>query len=243
MNASLLHLSLHSSHRLSMGEPSAPCTVQLGSPFADCSSRDRKGRAQMNTSLRSIVLVALMSVIGVRHVSGFAQADTPLKRRAAFVARGARLRRDGQRRASTRRRRAQSQRRLSIGHRRKMLARSPTFRRQCARLAAAAAHLSVSIRSRPSRQTRAGADRNPAGSPADGFKPSSYRSVGADGRAHRARNRTHHRAARWRRSAGQVATPRSGVRRVRDADAYETTRAIATGLRVARELNEQVPAM
>ena len=33
----------------------------------------------------------------------------------------------------------------------------------------------------------------------------------------------------------------SGVRRARDADAYETTRAVATGQRVARELLEQVP--
>ena len=61
-----------------MGEPIWRDAPSKGDgPFADGSSFEiEKGRAQMNTSLRSIVVAALVGVINVHDVSGFTRSDT-----------------------------------------------------------------------------------------------------------------------------------------------------------------------
>jgi hypothetical protein len=104
----------------------------------------------MNTWNRSIILTALMSVCGVQFVSGFAQMNTDDERddrssqsvvRVYVAAESAAF--DDLERATN----------LTIAPVYEpvvelMLARSPTFRRQYARIASAA-HLSVVIRNQP----------------------------------------------------------------------------------------------
>ena len=122
-----------------------------------------------------------------------------------------------------------------------MLARSSTFRRQCARIAAAT-HLFVSIRSEPSRQTRASAlteiQRHPGG------RVDAVVWIGPSARlteliAHEIEHIIEQLDGVDLRVRARLRD--SGVRRTADSDAYETTRAVATGQRVARELLEQVP--
>jgi hypothetical protein len=198
----------------------------------------------MNTIIRSIVLVALMSVCGVRHVSGFAQPDTPEEReplrsshvaaRVYVAARSATF--DHVEPAPN----------LVVGSAHQpliveMLARSPTFRRQCARLAAAS-HLTVLVRS-----------DLPAGTRADALtsiQPTGLGRIEAVVRvvmSHRTAELIAHEIEHILEQLDGVdlraksRLPASGVKHVWDLDAYETTRAIATGLRVARELAGNEP--
>ena len=122
----------------------------------------------------------------------------------------------------------------------RMLARSSTFRRQCARLAAAT-HVFVSIRSEPSRRTRASAlteiQRHPGG------RVDAVVWIGPSERlteliAHEIEHIIEQLDGVDLASGHASAT---AVRLTADSDAYETTRAVATGQRVARELLEQVP--
>ncbi len=122
-----------------------------------------------------------------------------------------------------------------------MLARSPTFRRQCARLAAAP-HLTVLIRSDPPVGTRAGA--------LTAIQAKVAREIEAVvrvGMSHRTAELIAHEIEHIIEQLDGVdlraksRLPASGVRHVWDLDAYETTRAIATGLRVARELSGNEP--
>jgi hypothetical protein len=198
----------------------------------------------MNTCLRSLALVALMSVCGVRHVSGFAQADTPHEReplrsshvaaRVYVAARSAAF--DDVDRAPN----------LMVGSAHQaliieMLARSPTFRRQCARLAAAT-NLTVLVRSDLPAGARAGA-------------LTSIQSTGLGkiealvrvGMSHRTAELISHEIEHIIEQLDGVdlraksRLPASGVRHLWDLDAFETTRAIATGLRVAREFAGNEP--
>ena len=123
----------------------------------------------------------------------------------------------------------------------RMLARSSTFRRQCARIAAAT-HLFVSIRSEPSRRTRASAlteiQRHPGG------RVDAVVWIGPSARlteliAHEIEHIIEQLDGVDLRVRARLRD--SGVRQTADSDAYETTRAVATGQRVARELLEQVP--
>ena len=186
-----------------------------------------------------------MSVCGVHHVSGFAQTDTTVGTRAApFVtSRGARLRRRAGRHVRAHGRAgAESDRRL----------RPPVARRRDARALAdlpppvrAARRRAAPDRARPQRPAgrHAGGRVDLDSSDESAAKIEAVVRVGhvaPDRRAHRARDRAHRRAARRRRPAGQIAP--AGERspaRLRISNAYETTRAIVTGQRVARELSEE----
>ena len=198
----------------------------------------------MDTFLRSMAFVALLSVCGVRDVSGFTQADTPLEReplrssqvaaRVYVAARSATF--DHVERAPN----------LIVGSVHQpliveMLARSPTFRRQCARLAAAT-NLTVLVRSDLPAGTRAGALTS--------IQPRGLGKIEAFvrvGMSHRTAELIAHEIEHIIEQLDGVdlraksRLPASGVRHVWDLDAYETTRAIATGLRVARELAENEP--
>ena len=198
----------------------------------------------MNTILRSIALVALMSVCGVRHVSGFAQVDTPREReplRSSQVA--ARVYVAARSPTFDQVERAPN---LIVGSVHQplideMLARSPTFRRQCARLAAAR-HLTVLVRSDLPAGSRAGAltaiQSNGSGQ---------LEAVVRVGLSHRTAELIAHEIEHIIEQLDGVdlqaksRQPASGVRHVWDLDAYETTRAIATGQRVARELSGNEP--
>jgi hypothetical protein len=198
----------------------------------------------MNTCFRSIVLSALLSVCGVHHVSGFTQTDTDderLVRRSSqsavrvYVA-------------------AESATFDMVGHAPNitiatvyqpvvdaMLSRSPTFRRQCARIAAAS-HLSVVIRSDVPAGTRAPAvteiQRRPGGrvQAVVQIRPSTH---AAELVAHEFEHIIEQLDGVDLRAKSRLRA--SGVRRTWDLSAYETTRAIVIGLRVAREVSERTP--
>jgi hypothetical protein len=200
----------------------------------------------MNTWNRSVVLLALLSVCGVQHVSGFAQVDTDDERDdrssqnavRVYVAEESAAFDDVERAAN-----------LTISPVYEpvvelMLARSPTFRRQYARIASAA-HLSVVIRSQPVIGT------NLAGL-------TSIRRV-ADGRVEAVVNiiacgRTTeliaHEIEHIIEQLDGVDLPvksrlrASGVHRVNNSavEAFETNRASAAGLRVAREVVDRPAA-
>jgi hypothetical protein len=196
----------------------------------------------MTTFLRSIVLAALMSVCGVHRVSGFTQTDTDGERDASrssqnvvgvYVA--------GESAALER---AACAPNLTIASAYQplvdaMLTRSPTFRRQCARMAATPL-LSVVIRSEAPAGTRANAltliQR------LSGGRVEAYVQIGFSGEtgeliAHEIEHILEQLDGVDLRVKSQLRG--SGVRRVRDLEAYETTRAIVTGQRVAREAFER----
>jgi len=198
----------------------------------------------MNTFFQSMALVALLSVCGVRDVSGFTQADTPLEREPlrssqvaarVYVAAGSATF-DHVDRAPN----------LIVGSAHQpliaeMLARSPTFRRQCARLAAAT-NLTVLVRSDLPAGARAGALTSIQ--PTSQGKIDAYVRVGMSHRtaefiAHEIEHIIEQLDGVDLRAKSRL--PASGVRHVWDLGAYETTRAIATGLRVARELAGNEP--
>jgi hypothetical protein len=192
----------------------------------------------MNTSLRSIAFVALMSVCGVQHVSGFTQTDTnrDLDKphssqdavRVYIAANSATF--DSVERAPN----------LTIApiyHTLvdAMLSRSSTFRRQCARIAAAP-HLSVLIRSDPPVGTHSAAvtsiqQRSNGRVQAIVQIAPSARTVELI--AHEIEHIIEQLDGIDLRFKSRLRS--SGVRRTWDFDAYETTRAIVTGQRVARE--------
>jgi hypothetical protein len=198
----------------------------------------------MNTFLRPIALVALMSVCGVRFVSGFAQADTlrerePLRSSLSaarvYVAKG-----------SATFDQVEPAPNLIVGSVLQaliveMLARSPTFRRQCARLAAAT-NLTVLVRSDLPIGTRAGALTS-----IQMKRHGKIEAVVRVGLSHRTAELIAHEIEHIVEQLDGIdlrtksRQPASGVRHVLDLDAYETTRAIATGLRVARELAGNEP--
>ena len=210
----------------------------------DHSFEIEKGRAQMNTALRSIVFAALVGVINVHDVSGFTQSDTASERdelRSSHAAVRIYVATDSPRFDAP----TPSPNLIVAAHYvpvvERMLARSSTFRRQCARIAAAT-HLFVSIRSEPARQTRASAlteiQRHPGG------RVDAVVWIGPSARlteliAHEIEHIIEQLDGVDLRVRARFRD--SGVRRTADNDAYETTRAVATGQRVARELNEQVP--
>ena len=198
----------------------------------------------MNTSLRSIVFAALVAVINVHDVSGFTQSDTASEGdelRSSHAAVRIYVATDSPRFDTLAPSPNLSVAALYLPVVERMLARSSTFRRQCARIAAAT-HLFVSIRSEPSRQTRASAlteiQRQPGGR---------VHAVVWIGPSARLAELIAHEIEHIIEQLDGVDLPvrvrlrDSGVRRARDTDAYETTRAVATGQRVARELLEQVP--
>jgi hypothetical protein len=192
----------------------------------------------MSTFLRSIVLAALMSVCGVQHVSGFTQTDTDgeanLSRSSqsavgVYVAgEDAALERAGC--ASN----------LTIASFYQpiidaMLARSPTFRRQCARIAATPL-LSVLIRSDTAVGRRAKALTQIHRLPGGRVEANVQLSHGTDVReliAHEIEHILEQLDGVDLHAKSQLRG--SGVRRVPDLEAYETTRAIVTGRRVAHE--------
>ena len=200
----------------------------------------------MNTSLRSIVFAALVGALDVHDVWIRAIRTLPVRGEGSCG-----RPRGGPSdftwpptaRASTRPRRRQSHRRRTFVARRRANAGAlvdlpPPVRADCRH-----PHLFVSIRSEPSRRTRALALTEIQAAPAQQVDAVVYiGTVGAADGAHRAPDRAHHRAARWRQSPRQGTPPRrSGVRQARDTDAYETTRADRDRLRVGPQLNEQVP--
>jgi hypothetical protein len=199
-----------------------------------------KGRAQMNTPLRSIVFAAFVSVCGVPDVSGFTQSDTASEGdelRSSHAAVRIYVATDSPRFDTLTTTPNLTVAALYVPVVERMLARSLTFRRQCARLAAAT-NLFVSIRSEPSRRTRASAlteiQRHPGG------RVDAVVWIGPSARL------TELIAHEIEQLDGVDLRVRarlrdSGVRQTAESDAYETTRAVATGQRVARELLEQVP--
>ncbi len=198
----------------------------------------------MTTFLRSTVLAALMSVCGVPRVSGFTQTDTdgePDSSRSSQNAVGVYV--AGENAALER---AACAANLTIASLYQpivdaMLARSPTFRRQCARIAAAP-HLSILIRSDPPLGTRAKAltqiQRLTGGRVEAAVQISHSRGVG-ELIAHEIEHILEQLDGVDLRVKSRLRG--SGVRRVPDLEAYETTRAIVTGQRVAREAFERRP--
>jgi hypothetical protein len=186
----------------------------------------------------SIVLAMLMSVCGVQHVSGFAQTDIDDNAVTGYSSRSAvRIYVAGR---SAQLDDAECAPNLDLaGSFRPLVAelvsRSPTFRRQCARLAAAP-HLSILLRSDLPEATGAGAltriQMRPHG------RLEAVVQVGVSARtaeliAHEIEHIIEQLDGIDLRMKSRLRA--SGVRRVWDLDAYETTRAIATGQRVARE--------
>jgi hypothetical protein len=199
-------------------------------------------RAQMNTWNRSIVVAALMSVCGVQYVSGFAQMNTDDERderssqsvvRVYVATESAAF--DDLERASN----------LTISPVyapvvEQMLARSATFRRQYARIAGAQ-HLSVVIRSHPaigSRLPGLTTIRRTANGQVEAVVNIVPCSRNAELIAHELEHIIEQLDGVDLRVKSRLRA--SGVHRVNDSaiDAFETTRAIATGLRVAGEVFE-----
>lgn len=201
-----------------------------------------KGRAQMNTPLRSIVFAAFVSVCGVSDVSGFTQSDIANEgdeRRSSHAAVRIYVATNSPRFDTLTTTPNLTVAALYVPVVERMLARSSTFRRQCARLAAAT-HLFVSIRSEPSRRTRASAlteiQRHPGG------RVDAVVWIGPSARlteliAHEIEHILEQLDGVDLRAKSQLRG--SGVRRIADLEAYETTRAIVTGQRVAREAFER----
>ena len=192
----------------------------------------------MRTILRSIVLAALMSVCGVHRVSGFTQTDTegePSLSRSAESAVGVYV--AGENAALER---AVCASNLTISSIYQpivdaMLARSPTFRRQCARVAATPL-LSVLIRSDSPVGTRAKAltqIQRLSGGRVEAYVQLGHATDVGELIAHEIEHILEQIDGVDLRAKSQLRG--SGVRRVPDLEAYETTRAIVTGQRVARE--------
>ena len=128
---------------------------------------------------------------------------------------------------------------LSTASSTSMLARSATFRRQCARIAGAP-DLSIVIRSQPPIGTRlAGADAASAGYPngrLDAVVSVAVCPAAAELIAHEIEHIIEQLDGVDLHAQGTPARQRRSSRQRPDLDAFETTRAIATGLRVAREV-------
>jgi hypothetical protein len=210
----------------------------------DPSVEIEKGRAQMNTPLRSIVFAAFISVCGVPDVSGFTQSDSTNEGdelRSSHAAVRVYVATESPRFDTLTTIPNLAIASLYVPVVERMLARSWTFRRQCARLAAAT-NLFVSIRSEQSRRTRASAlteiQRHRGG------RVEAVVWIGPSERlteliAHEIEHIIEQLDGVNLRVRARLRD--SGVRQAADSDAYETTRAVATGQRVARELLEQVP--
>lgn len=198
----------------------------------------------MNTCFRSIVLSTLLSVCGVHHVSGFTQTDTDAARddlrssqsavRVYVAAESAAFDTAGRARNLT----VTTLYRPIIDA---MLSRSPTFRRQCARIAAAP-DLVVLIRSDPPTGTRASAVTHIHRLPGGGLE--AVVQIGPSNRlpeliAHELEHIIEQLDGVDLRVKSRLRE--SGVRQSGELEAFETTRAIVTGLRVAREVVERAP--
>jgi hypothetical protein len=196
----------------------------------------------MTTILRSIVLAALMSVCGVHRVSGFTQTDTERDRdegRSSQSVVGVYVAGE-----PTALERVACAPNLTTGPAFQtlvdaMLARSPTFRRQCARIAAAP-YLSVVIRNEAPVGTRARAlteIQRVSGDRVVAFVRVGISAASGELIAHEIEHILE--------QLDGVDLPvksrlrGSGVRRLSELEAYETTRAIVTGQRVAREAFER----
>lgn len=197
----------------------------------------------MNILVRSAALAALMSVCGVHHVSAFAQSDiseteavlhpSPQVAQVYVAARSAAF--DISEPANNLTVTPVYQPLID-----RMRTRSPTFRRQWARIAAAR-HLSIVIRSEGPPNDRSGALTQIRH---QGGRIEALVQVGLSRRsAELIGHELEHIIEQLDGIDLQVKSrlPASGVRRVWDLGAYETTRAIATGLRVARESQEPNP--
>jgi hypothetical protein len=198
----------------------------------------------MDTLVRSVALAALLSVCGVHHVSGFTQTDVPHDDEALRSSHEvARVYVAAQ---SATYDTAVTASNLGVAPVYRplidtMLSQSPTFRRQWARLAAAG-HLSVLIRSDGPNSSRAGAMTSIQQRP--GGRIEAIVQVGVSKRtaeliAHELEHIIEQLDGVDLRAKSRLAA--SGVRRVWDLGAYETERAIATGLRVAREISQGMP--
>jgi hypothetical protein len=191
----------------------------------------------MNMPFRSIAFAMLMSVAGVQHVSGFTQTDTDdsadslhSSRSAVrtYVAGRGSLHEDAE---------CAPNLDLAASHRplvAELVSRSPTFRRQCARLAAAP-QLTIILRSAPPNANRGGALTRIQ--TREG-RVEAVVEVGLSARtaeliAHEIEHIIEQLDGIDLRTKSRLRA--SGVRRVWHLDAYETTRAIATGQRVVRE--------
>ena len=196
----------------------------------------------MTTILRSVLLAALMSVAAVPRVSGFTQTDTEGDRdegRSSQSVVGVYV--AGEDAALDRLTCALN---LTIASSYQtlvdaMLTRSPTFRRQCARLAAAPS-LSVVIRSESPVGTRARAMTEIQR--LSGGRLVAYVRVGLSAATGEL---IAHEIEHVLEQLDGVDLPvksrlrGSGVKRLSELEAYETTRAIVTGQRVAREAFER----
>ena len=200
----------------------------------------------MNTCLRSMVLAALMSVCGVHCVSGFTQTDTDgdgdddalrsSQHAVGVYVAGESAVFDGAACAPNLTVASSYQPLVDT-----MLARSQTFRRQCARIAAAP-YLSVVIRTDPPVGKRVKAlteiHRVPGGRVEAVVQIGHSADVGeliAHEFEHILEQLDGVDLAVKARLRG------SGVRRLGEINAYETTRAIVTGRRVAREAFQRAP--
>jgi hypothetical protein len=183
-----------------------------------------------------------MSVCGVHHVSGFTQTDTndePAAARSSQNVVGVYVAGEN---AALERTACASNLTISSTYQPlvdAMLARSATFRRQCARIAAAPL-LSVIIRSDPPVGTRAKAlteiKRLPGGR-VEAVVQIAHSSQVGELIAHEIEHILEQLDGVDLRAKSQLRG--SGVRRIADLEAYETTRAIVTGQRVAREAFER----
>jgi hypothetical protein len=200
-------------------------------------------RAQMNTTNRSIVVFALMSVCSVQHVSGFAQTNRDDERDERLSSQSAvRVYVAAESAAFDNVEPAPNITVSSVYQPvvEKMLARSATFRRQYARIAGAP-HLSVVIRSQPVMGSRL-----PALTSIRRTAQNRVEAVVSIAACARITELIAHELEHIIEQLDGVDLPvkarlrASGVRRVNDQSfsAFETNRAIAAGLRVAREVLE-----
>lgn len=196
----------------------------------------------MTTILRSIVLAALMSVSAVHRVSGFTQTDTERDRdegRSSQSVVGVYVAGEN---AALERVACAPNLTTSAAYQSlvdAMLARSPTFRRQCARIAAAP-YLSVIIRSDPPVGTRVRAlteIQRLSGGRVEAFVKVGHSAATGELIAHEIEHILEQLDGVDLRVKSRLRG--SGVRRLAELEAYETTRAIVTGRRVAREAFER----
>jgi hypothetical protein len=196
----------------------------------------------MTTILRSIVLAALMSVSAVHRVSGFTQTDTERDRdegRSSQSVVGVYVAGEN---AALERVACAPNLKTSAAYQSlvdAMLARSPTFRRQCARIAAAP-YLSVIIRSDPPVGTRVRAlteIQRLSGGRVEAFVKVGHSAATGELIAHEIEHILEQLDGVDLRVKSRLRG--SGVRRLAELEAYETTRAIVTGQRVAREAFER----
>lgn len=196
----------------------------------------------MVTCSQAIAISALLSAAAVHGVSGFTQSNTVLNREARRSSASAVSIYDAGRSAAAA---ADDTPNISLPTTYRplvatMLARSATFRRQCARLAAA--DLTIFIRAEAPRGTQSPALTRIQRA-ADGSLTATMQVTPSSRASELIAHEFEHiieqldgvdlaRKARLRST---------GVRRVGDADAFETRRAIVTGLRVARESGLTTP--